>query len=316
MDRQESNTSAILAPSLVDLRLTSRPSTKPRRQVQNEAAIWQLSSQTGAWAEIAASSIGTRRRRSKPKAPYSANRIIEIHGIIGAIGEQLGLAWTSEQDVQRMRKTARYREVEHNTLIQRALAEVTGHFVLGASHSTANLILRTLIINQSASKYLVSLKRHKNAAGFVPGSDDRFAWLTLNQQMTTELDEAAKLSGNRFMVELANVLNSFRQSSAFVDLDARRGMDYHRRRPQSVAHTSPRTGNVTFPSPGVTAISMLAPIVEPEADADQVHDIVTAAMGELVKLMRATRVVLPKAVRAERIPFTGYSRLPRPRKPR
>jgi hypothetical protein len=57
------------------------------------------------------------------------------------------LAWTAEQDVQRLSQTRGSRDPIHHRLVSRAQAELAGHFVLGASHSLGNLALRLLLLN-------------------------------------------------------------------------------------------------------------------------------------------------------------------------
>jgi len=54
------------------------------------------------------------------------------------------------------------------------------------------------------------------------------------------ITRAARLSSNRLMIDAAETLAELRASDGFTNLEARRGMDYHRRRPQSVERTSPR----------------------------------------------------------------------------
>jgi hypothetical protein len=151
-----------------------------RALVQDEAASWQQLSQYGADAEHHATpsllrrnyrlngklaEVPERRRRVPPP-----NRLLEIHGLAGAIGEQLGLAWTAEQGVQRFRSTGSSRSPEHQHFVQRALPELAGHFVLGIAHSLGNFTLRLLLLNDKAAD---ELNRHRpKAAGFPPGSDD------------------------------------------------------------------------------------------------------------------------------------------------
>jgi len=185
--------------------------------------------------------VPKRGRRLPPP-----NRLLEIHGLAGAIGEQLGLAWTAEQDVQRFVETRAQRPNEqHQRLVQRALAELSGHFVLGASHSLGNLTLRLLLLNPDATTTLTGMRRYHKANGFPPGSDDHHAWPTLNRDLLNDLAKAAEASGNRFMVRAVDTLHGLHGSPSFQALDTRRGLDYHRRRPQTRhgAHhvVSPRT---------------------------------------------------------------------------
>jgi hypothetical protein len=281
-----------------------------RIHTQNESAHWQQLSQHGADAESHAMPSVIRRthrldnrlievaKRARRLPP--PNRLLEIHGLAGAIGEQLGLAWTAEQDVQRFVETRSSRTAEHQRLIQRALAELAGHFVLGASHSLANLSLRLLLLNQNAAAALS--RAYRKANGFPPGSDDRFAWLTFSGPLVDNLIAAAEQSGNRFMVRGVAAIADLHASPAFTALDTRRGLDYHRRRPQSVPHVSPRR-QVLEHLDGFSRLTMPAPDLEPDADPEAVHRAVVDGMEELRRAMRNLRVLLPKIIRAEGVTY-------------
>lgn len=303
-DERERHTSAIIARSLTwadeDLLRTAHE----RRLVANESMRWQQISQHGAQAEMWAfpGPFNRGRNRRKYRPPREPNRLVELHGLMGAIGEQLGLAYAAEQDVQRLRSTSGNRDEVHQRLVQRAVAETAVHFLLGAAHSLANLVLRLLLLNSEAASTLN--RQHPRADAYPPGSDDRHAWVTLNTRTVRELRVAAGEGSNRFLMEAVNILDDLQTSDTFRDLDSRRGMDYHRRRPQSVPHTSPRTGTVTHQS-GTTTISMVAARLEPEADADQVYAMAVDALTVLRRHMNRLRVVMPKAIRAEGIYYEG-----------
>jgi hypothetical protein len=305
--------SALLAPSLCwdsDAISRARPGA-PRNRIADESMQWQQLSQHGSTAELWAHPLpGTRKLTRNGKqitlpsmkkvAPREDNRILELHGLMGAIGEQLALAWTTEQDVQRFVVTARGRAPEHQRLVQRALAESAAYFTLGAAHSLANLVLRLLLLNDQATITLNA--KFKRANGFVPGSDDRGVWLTLNAALVSALTDAATASTNRFMIAAVASIERLQIGTAFADLDARRGMDYHRRRPQSVLHASPRK-NVVTKAGNTRTMTMYAAGLEPEANADEVHRILVEAMTALYEAMRDIRSALPKALRAEKIAY-------------
>jgi hypothetical protein len=160
------HTSALLAISLS----WDGPSTlavtpkKPRKYVQRESFAWQQLSQHASDAEILAQPFRTLNRftlngreislPTRPGRPAPPNRLPELHGLAGAIGEQIGLAWTAEQDVQRLVATAANRMPEHQRLVQRALAETAAYFLLGACHSLANFVLRLVLLNAAAATHL------------------------------------------------------------------------------------------------------------------------------------------------------------------
>ena len=221
-------------------------STQPadfRKGVAREAMAWQQLSYEGANAEMYAQPSLLRRQITiggithvieprQGKAPRQPNRILEIHGLMGAIGEQLGLAWTAEQDVQRLHQTRKGRDPILHRMVARAQAELAGHFVLGTAHSLANLVLRLALLNVNAAAALDST--FKRAGGFAPGSDDRDVWPTFNRHLLGALKAAAACSDNRGVARAVECLEDFDANDDFRALDARRGMDYHRRRPQSV----------------------------------------------------------------------------------
>ena len=272
---------------------------------------WQEASQRGSAAESYARPALMRRTDRTdgvvvevPRRPVRVpppNRLLEIHGLIGAIGEQLGLAWTSERDVQRFVQTSSSRGLEHQRLIQRALAELVGHFVLGCGHSLANLALRTLLLNPDARTALNTAC--KNARGFAPNSDDRAAWPTFNQNLVNYVRAAAAASGNSAMVDLAEMVSSVHAGAAFRALDDRRGMDYHRRRPQSVKHASPRQDAVTERPDGVTELLVFGPNSDDDADGDKVHQVVVAALVAVTAACRVYRETMPTAIRSEGVTY-------------
>lgn len=304
------HTSAILARSLCwdgSLVTAARPRSD-RAYAQRESLAWQQLSQHGAAAEENAMPSPFRRTytvNGKPiEVPKRArrlpppNRLLEVHGLAGAIGEQLGLAWTAEQDVQRLVATRADRVPEHQRLVQRALAELSGHFVLGGGHSLANFTRRLLLLNQHAAAYLNTRKPFRAANGFPPGSDERSAWRTFNAALVDDLAVAAEESNNRFMVMSVTALSDLRQGEPFTQLDQRRGLDYHRRRPQSVEHISPRRDLVEQLADH-TRFSMPAPALEPEANADAVHLVVVEALDGLRIAMRDIRRLVPRMIRQE-----------------
>jgi hypothetical protein len=70
--------------------------------------------------------------------------MLEIHGLMGAIGEQLGMAWTAEQDAQRLVLTSYGRHELTNRLMLRAQSESSG---------TSSLARRTALQTSSFAFY-------------------------------------------------------------------------------------------------------------------------------------------------------------------
>ena len=83
----------------------------------------------------------------------------------------------------------------------------------------------------------------------------------------------------------------------YVALDSRRGMDYHRLRPQSVPHASPKRG-VSQAGDGIVTIDLPGPVLDPEADADRAYQLLVEAMEAVRQAMVTIRNDLAKAVRA------------------
>jgi len=87
---------------------------------------------------------------------------------------------------------------------------------------------------------------------------------------------------------IAAAVSGLAGDPSHVALDARRGMDYHRLRPQSVPHASPRRG-VSQAGDGYITIDLPSPVLDPEAEADQVCQILTDAMEPVRNAMLAIR---------------------------
>lgn len=136
----------------------------------------------------------------------------------------------------------------------------------------------------------------------MPGSDERTVWPTFGPTMAKQLRRAAGVSHNAGLEGVAEVVSGYGTMPAYLSLDGRRGMDYHRRRPQSVAHTARREGTVST-TRGQTTLRMVAPQLEPDASADVVHSVAVAPLEALAATMREVRRLIPEAVRGERINY-------------
>jgi hypothetical protein len=288
----EWNISVVMAKSLTwDPSAFARaPTRQPRRRFSNEAAAWQHASQRGGWAGMRSYADRSAGRRARRKDP---NRIVELHAMIGAIGEQAGLCWTFEQDAQRFTATRRRIGEEHHRLVLRALSEAGGHFLLGAAHSLGNLGLRIALLDTQAGP---AVQAAKPKADFSPGSDDKGAWLSLSVSSEI-LAKAAGASANVPLGRIAGAVSGLADDRRYVALDCRRGMDYHRLRPQSVPHASPKSGIAQY-GEGIVTIDFPSPVLDPEADADRVYQLLIDAMEAVRYAMKAIRNDLAQAVRA------------------
>lgn len=288
----EWNVSALTPRSLTwDRSAFSRtPARHPRRRFENEAVAWQLASQRGGWAAFRSYVDQSADRRSRRKDP---NRIVEIHAMIGAIGEQAGLCWGFEQDAQRFDVTRKKITEEHHRLVVRALSEAGGHFLLGAAHSLGNLGLRIALLDPLAGPVVQAARPR---ADFTPGSGDKKAWLSLSVSSGI-LATASSSSTNVPLTRVSAAVSRLADDPRYVAFDSRRGMDYHRLRPQSVPHASPRRG-VSRAGDGIVSIDLPGPVLDPEADADRVHQLLVEAMESVRQAMVSIRNDLSKTVRA------------------
>lgn len=266
------------------------PTRHPRRRFEHEAVAWQLSSQRGGWAAVRSYVDHSADRRARRKDP---NRIVELHAMMGAIGEQAALCWGFEQDAQRFDATRHQITEEHHRLVLRALSEASGHFLLGAAHSLGNLSLRIALLDPQAGPVI---EAGKPKADFSPGSDDKKAWLPLSVA-SVRLAQAVGGSANTPIGRIAGAVSALAQDPRYLALDSRRGMDYHRLRPQSVPHASPKHG-VSQVGDGYVTLDLPGAVLDPEADADRVYRILIKAMDAVRQAMVAIRNDLAKAVRA------------------
>jgi hypothetical protein len=126
--------------------------------------------------------------------------------------------------------------------------------------------------------------------------------LTFNEPMVKPLTEAADKSGNRHMVEAVATVRALYHGHPFTELDQRRGLDYHRRRPQSLEHVSPRD-DVMKHFANLSQFTMPPASLKPEADADKIHQIVVTALESLQGAMSEVRRLLPQAIREEGVTY-------------
>jgi hypothetical protein len=183
-------------------------------------------------------------------------------------------------------------EPDHR-LVLRALSEAGGHFLLGAAHSLGNLGLRIALLDPQAGP---AIQAARPKADLAPGSDDKRAWLPLSVSSEI-LAKAASGSANTPLARISAAVSGLAADPRHVALDSRRGMDYHRLRPQSVPHASPKRG-VSRAGDGVVTIDFPGPVLDPEADADRVYHLLIEAMEVVRQAMVTIRNDMAKAVRA------------------
>jgi hypothetical protein len=223
------------------------------------------------------------------------DRIVEIHAIAGAIGEQLALCWAAKQDAQRVLHQTTLSD-EHQRIVLRAVSESAAYFLIGATHSLGNLVVRTALLDRAAGS---DVRRQRRTADFSVGSDDRRAWLQLSKASEV-LGHSTSASTNIHLRRCADAIDTLATDSRFEDLDSRRGLDFHRLRPQSVKHSSSRRGVVKTTGSG-TSMSLSAARFDPEADGVVVHGILVNAMTPVLTATRVLKREVPKSIR-----LSGY----------
>jgi hypothetical protein len=188
-----------------------------RREVAETAHEWQ---QVGAWAdwlELPGSTLG-----------LPLDTLHELAGCIAAAGEQLGLAWTSEQEAERWQTDSS----DSKPMAVRALADIRAHFSLGAAHGMGNATLRTLFLARGASEAITQANRHFRP--YPPFSNDRKAWPTFNASLVGALEAGAVATNDARVIDHVAVLRMLLDDPRYTSLEERRGMDFHRWRPQSL----------------------------------------------------------------------------------
>lgn len=231
------------------------------------------------------------------RVPHDPNRVLEVHGLMGAIGEQLGLALTADLDARRLIAEARKsQDMTDQDLVYRlrirAMSEMSAYFTLGAAHSLANLVVRILLLHPEKARDI-----DPQGTKYPPGDDGRKSWDSLNRLSKIFKPQVDSMEEGPLR-RLVNAVITLQMSTEFQALDERRGMDFHRRRPQSVEHTAPTAGIYTS-AEGVATLRMPSASLQPEADAIAVHTTAQAALHEVTQAMNIVRGELGPALRDE-----------------
>ena len=293
-DSGDKTVSAISARSLVwDLDAVRRgPATDLRSSFDEEAIRWQIQSQQASQLEI------RRLDGARAAEPDLDNRLSELCGLVGSAGEQASLCWTMEQDTQRARINSDQWDEVHGTLVVRAWAEGAVHFLLGAAHALGNVGLRVAMFNPTAAE---EVSRLLGSTRLPPGSTSRGDWVSL-RRASTVLTDATRKCGNPDLIQVSKALQRLTGEAAFGELETRRGMDFHRLRPQSVAHTA-RAGGSVERTGATTSAVIFAPQPDPQREATQIHDLVVAAMEPLRVTMQELRDCISQALQRESVEF-------------
>ncbi len=272
---------------------TPRRSAQVRTQaarinIQKTAISWQFMAVYGSSMEIAS----TVHRRSLG-LPLYPNAINELCGLMGSVGEQLGLARTAEQDVQRWQNKESTNNELQRRMAVRALSEVCMLFTLGAAHGCANAVLRAAYLDEGIRSLLKLAK-----GAYSPASTKQEDWKSFSPRVNIwdRLRDAAEARNSQPAIRMVKRLLRLRSDSRFTELDQRRSMDFHRHRPPSLLTASPRKGASEFdPEKNITTLTAYTSHFDEDSDARAVHRIgrnglitTASALRELQPLIIAT----------------------------
>lgn len=296
MDDDEQETISALVPrslSWNDDAVALRPA-QSFIDVVAEAVVWQNASHDADQVAVFALLRSVNSGAALDLAD-DAERVQELLGIMGGIGEQLVLAWTAQQDAQRLVMTQDNRRSDQHQIVLRATAELSSHFLLAVCHGLGNLVLRVVILDETARSELSS-KRFFKGTTFEPYVDERKSWPTFNFNLVRDLEEVTKASNNSDLLAMITELRSLVGNQKFMDLEERRGLDFHRRRPQSLSHTShPSASNPLLA--GQKAMGVGRPTADPKANAMDVLRVVTDAIPIVGQSMKNLATLLGPALR-------------------
>jgi hypothetical protein len=227
------------------------------------------------------------------------NRLYELAGCRAGAGEQVGLACTAERDYlgwERMKLEGV--EAVEAEMAKRALAEVVGHYVLGAGHGLFNLAARTVALD----KALKSDLRSKLGTDFPPLSEQQKDWPSANSKKAKMLQAVARSSVLPEIRIVADPIVTLVASAEWEHLNDARGSDFHRWRVQTdgivgVAKRSPWKKGDGVRSLEVGAGQPLGKDAQAKLAAETLR-IAVAARNELVRAASSFERVFAGAVGA------------------
>jgi hypothetical protein len=269
-----------------DTRLAEVPN--PRTSVQATALEWQTAGVQAQWLEIHGVLKGA-----------GEGRVSELVGRAAAAGEQLGLAWTLDQELQRWYAAAD----DHPglSMAARALAEMCGYYVLSAAHGLGNITVRTLAVNEASAKELD--QRRPRAQGFPPFSERREAWPPFTRALAMDARAAGRATGEPSVNALCDVLVNLVEDARWNDMERQRHDDYHRWRVQGLpGGTVPRRSLWDRPSAGSMRLSGGGNFYEP-VDHRALATIAGDALDALGDAMARWDALWPAALRDLGLPL-------------
>ncbi|SOC50971.1 hypothetical protein SAMN05660748_3700 [Blastococcus aggregatus] len=264
------------------------PWPQPYPTTVETAIEWQKTGVHATWSEMHGATHGL------PKG-----RLSELIGRVAATGEQLGLAWTCEQDM-RLWLDPSAPTGDRRSTSARALAEITGYYAISAGHGLANVTLRTLLVHPDAAAIIN--KDNKSAQGFAPFSSVPAVWVPLNEKVAKLLKAAALPVGQPSVDRMVDYVLTLTGHPHWQALTSRRHVDFHRWRPQSVV------GGVATHNPweegadGSSTLTMYGSSQHQPPETQELIDEASAGLAVLAETMADWMAAWPAALRELGVP--------------
>lgn len=187
------------------------------------AQSWHVSRLDAQFAEVGATAHGIGR-----------DRVYELLGCMSSTGERFGLAIAAGNEVALWNRHRSDVGSERDRLAQlemslRAMAELFGYYLLGTGHMLAAIVMRALSLEEELRPRLLDTL----GASCVVDSRNLSDWPSLNIDNCRRLRRVARDSKTDTLKVIVEPITNIVQSSSWAMLDAIRGEDYHRRRPQT-----------------------------------------------------------------------------------
>jgi hypothetical protein len=158
------------------------------------------------------------------------DRVGEFVGLTASVGEQFALARSALLECEAWRSRRLLSNAAGDEMCHRALAELLSHYCIAIAHSFVNLTARLLSIDPRLHGALTASFKNWTLQ---PYSDRRNDWLSANRKTVDSLSTIAKTAPLSEMADAVVPIARVVMSTAWTQLDERRGTDFHRRRPQS-----------------------------------------------------------------------------------
>lgn len=225
------------------------------------AFAWQEQRSKGFWNELVATTANAQSDWVRP-----------IHGIIGAVGEEVLVA--IEAEVEKQIAHDLLAKLNPDDYVKRAaysrslrfFAEGQGNAIVVAAHGIANLTVRTFALDPN---FQVSALRPLSvkAVDFMPKSTAKSAWLSFNKRTAAVLQAVAATLHPKMQV-LANELVVLADDAALTNLIDLRNAHYHRWRGET---------------PGVTGVNLQGDTVLEQLDQGQAVGISTQMLPDYIE---------------------------------